>query len=63
MTISTALSSLKSAIAAFPAEKVTPAEIEDFLERARGSLRIGRQMSRNLTLLEEEGSRENQSVD
>ena len=35
MTIETALSSLKSAIAAFPAEKVTASEIEDFLQRVR----------------------------
>jgi len=35
MTIPAALASLKSAIAAFPAEEVTASEIEDFLERAR----------------------------
>ena len=35
MTIPAALASLKSAIAAFSAEKVTAAEIEDFLEMAR----------------------------
>jgi len=35
MSIEQALSSLKSALAAFPKEEVTAAEIEDFLERAR----------------------------